>query len=405
MSGPVVVVFDVLVLAAVAAALRAVLARVRQPPVMGEVLVGIVLGVTVLGPVSADLFPAGARDTLQLLGQIALAGYLFTVGAHFAPETVRQEGRAVAAVAAASFLLPLGAGVALAAALDPGDAPRGAFVLFVGTALAVTAFPVLARIVDDRGLRTTAAGRTAVAAAAGQELAVWPLLAVAVALAGGGDGDVTAVLAGGGAALAGAVLLARVVVPAVLTRTGTGWTGGAAVLAGLAAAAFATEAVGLHLVLGSFVYAAALPAAPREAGMGLLRTRGARAGGAVLLPLAFAVPLLGVDVLALDAAAVGTLAAVLVVAVAAKFGSATVAARAAGLGRTDARTVGVLMNARGLVELVVLAVGRDAGLIGDELFAVLVLVALTTTFSAGPLLTLVGRQRAVRRATPAVSRC
>jgi Kef-type K+ transport system membrane component KefB len=142
---------------------------------------------------------------------------------------------------------------------------------------------------------------------------------------------------------------------------------------------------GLHVVVGGFLFGAALPRAPREAGLALLRTRVATVATAITLPLFFALPALGVDPWTLGWDGLGLFALVLAVAVAAKLLSASAAAGLAGLGRREALTVGALMNARGLVELVVLSVGLQAGLIDDRLFAVMVLMALATTFAAGPL--------------------
>jgi Kef-type K+ transport system membrane component KefB len=387
------VLLDVVLVLAVARALRGVLERVRQPPVMAEVLAGLVLGASVLGALPGDpsgaLFPPEVRSVLVLLGQVAVAGYLFAVGAELDPRAVRREGRAVAFVAVGSFVVPWVAGAALALALHDGvagDPPLVAFTLFLGTALAVTAFPVLTRIVDARGLRAHPAGRVAVAAAAAQELLVWPALAVAVALAGDGSGagpGPGAVAGLGTAAVLLVVVLARVAVPAVAARRPR--LAGPAALAALALAATATELAGLHLVLGAFLLGAALPAAPRAAGLALLRTRPLAAASAVLLPLFFALPALRVDVAALGWSGLGLLAVVLAVAVAGKLLGAAGAAALAGLPRPEALTVAVLMNARGLVELVVLSVGLEAGLIDERLFAVMVLMALATTFATGPL--------------------
>ncbi len=394
MPTAVLVVVDVVLVLVLARALRGVLERARQPAVMAEVLAGLVLGASVLGALPGDpsgaLFTADARAVLVVLGEIAVVAYLFTVGAGLEPSALRQEGRAVTLVAVGSFAVPWVAGAALAFALHDsvaGDPPLGAFVLFLGTALAVTAFPVLSRIVDARGLRDRPAGRVALAAAAAQELLVWPALATVVALAGGpggaGEAGPGAVLGLGALSVALVLVLARLVVPAVAAR----WprAAGPAALAALAVSAAATERSGLHLVLGACLFGAALPAAPRAAALALLRTRPLTTASAAALPLFFALPALRVDVGALGTEGLGLLAVVLAVAVAAKLVSATVAARLAGLARSDAYVVGALMNARGLVELVVLAVGLDAGLVDERLFAVMVLMALATTFATGPL--------------------
>jgi Kef-type K+ transport system membrane component KefB len=173
------------------------------------------------------------------------------------------------------------------------------------------------------------------------------------------------------------------------------------VLAGLAASGLATELTGLHVVLGAFLFGAVLPAATRAHGVALLRTRPAAVASAVLLPLFFALPALRVDVGALGTDGLGLLALVLAVAAGTKLVSATAAARLAGLDRRQARVTGALMNARGLVELVVLSVGLEAGLVDDRLFAVMVLMALVTTFATGPLVDRLGRGAPAGRRAPA----
>jgi len=386
-----------LVVLAVSRVVGAALVRAGQPRVMAEVLAGLLLGATALGAFpgdpSAALFSPEARGVLTLLAEGALVGYLFQVGAQLDRRALRTEGRAVVLVAVAAFAVPWVLGVGLAVALHPAHpgAPLVPFALFLGTALAVTALPVLSRIATDRGLAERPAGRIALAAAASQELVVWPLLAVAVALAGtaGGDGNPLVVLARCALGLLGVVLLARVLV----ART-AGAARGVATLAGLGAAALLTELTGLHLVLGAFLFGAIVPREHARAGLGLFAARGPALALAACLPLAFALPALRVDLGALGTAGLGELAVVLAVAFGGKLASGTVAARAAGLPGWEAGAIGVLMNARGLVELVVLSVGLDAGLIDERLFGVMVIMALATTFAAGPLLALLERRRA-----------
>jgi Kef-type K+ transport system membrane component KefB len=403
------VLLDLVLLLAVARALGGLLERARQPRVMGELLAGLVLGASVLGALPGDpagaLFPAQALAVLAVLGQVAVVAYLFGVGAELDARALRREGGAVALVSAVSFAVPWVAGAALAWFLHPGvdgEPPLPAFMLFLGTALAVTAFPVLSRIVDARDLRGRPAGRVALGAAAAQELLVWPALALAVALARGGSSGagaaLGAVVASGAGALVLVLVLARVVVPAVAARR-PGATG-PAVLAALALSAGATELAGLHLVVGAFLLGATLPAAPRDAGLALLRTRAAAVASAALLPLFFALPALRVDVWSLGADGLALLALVLGVAGATKLLSAAGAAALAGLPRGEALTVGALMNARGLVELVVLSVGLEAGLVDERLFAVMVLMALATTLAAGPLVDLIARTARARPGAP-----
>ncbi len=388
---------DLALLLAVARVLGGLLERLRQPRVLGEVLAGLVLGASLLGALPGDpsgqLFAPEALDVLRRLGEVAVVAYLFVVGAELDARALRREGSAVALVAVGSFAVPWVAGVALAWALHDDLAvapPLAAFMLFLGTALAVTAFPVLARIVDARDLRHRPAGRIALGAAAAQELLVWPALAAAVALGGGGSPGAGAgpgaVIGYGAAALALVLLLARVAVPRLAARRPA--LAGPAALVALALSAAATELAGLHLVVGAIVFGAALTPGPREAALALLRSRAAVVATATLLPLFFALPALRVDVWALGADGLVLFALVLTVAVAAKLLSAAAAAALAGVPRGEALTVGTLMNARGLVELVVLSVGLEAGLIDERLYAVMVLMALVTTLATGPLIDL-----------------
>jgi Kef-type K+ transport system membrane component KefB len=201
----------------------------------------------------------------------------------------------------------------------------------------------------------------------------------------------------GAAALALVLLLARVAVPWLAARRPA--LAGPAALVALGVSATATELSGLHLVVGAILFGAALPPAPRDAALGLLRARPVALVTATLLPLFFALPALRVDVWALGSDGLVLFGLVLAVAVAAKLLSGSVAAGLAGVPRREALTVGTLMNARGLVELVVLSVGLQAGLIDERLYAVMVLMALVTTLATGPLIDLVGG--GLRRRAPA----
>ncbi|MTD44841.1 cation/H(+) antiporter [Conexibacter sp. W3-3-2] len=390
------IVLACLLVVVVARALGGLLERFGQPRVMGEVLAGLVLGASLLGLApgdpSAAIFTDDARDVMKAAGLVGVVAYLGAVGASLDLTALRRDRRAATSVALASFALPFAAGAALALALHgevSGDPPLAAFALFVGTAIAVTAFPVLARIVDARGLGDRLPGRVALAAAAAQEALVWPALAIAVTVSGrdgGVGGGPAGTLAAAVAGVLVVVALARVLAPVVL-RAASAPAGRFGVLvAGLGLAAAVTEVTGLHPVAGAFLYGLVLPAGPRAELAADLRSRRAVVALAVLLPLYFAVPALRLDVTTLGSDGLGMLALVLVVAVAAKLLTATAAAAWAGLSRSDALTVGVLMNARGLVEILVLTVGLDAGLIDERLFAVFVLVALITTFATGPLL-------------------
>lgn len=373
--------------------MRRVLGRLRQPPVMADILAGVVLGATGLGMLPGDpsgaLFTPDVRTLLTTLGEVALVGYLFSAAARFDRSALARERRAVAGVAVASFVVPWLAGAALALLVHgavAGDPPVVPFALFLGTAFAVTAVPVLARIVEERGMQGRPPARIALAAAGAQELLVWPALAIAFAAgAGAASAAATTVLVEAVAALVFVVVLARLTGAAVAHAPRP--VAGVAILVALAAAVTATELAGLHLVVGALLFGVTVPARARDTALEILRARPVRLAGAACLPLFFAMPALRVDVWSVGPDGLVLLAAVLAVAVAAKLGAATLAARWAGASREDAMTVGALMNARGLVELIVLAAGLEQGLLDERLFSIMVLMALATTFATGPLVT------------------
>ncbi|MFD8980013.1 cation:proton antiporter [Streptomyces sp. NPDC059564] len=398
MAGGVLVALAVVVLACGAGG--ALARRLGQPAVVGEIAVGILLGPSLLGWAWPEgqrwLLPGEVLPYLGVLGDLGLIAFMFLVGLELDLGLLRGQGRAVVAVSQASVWVPLGCGGLLGLGLYGSFAPEGVgraeFALFVAVALSVTAFPVLARILTEQGLYGTPVGALAMACAAVVDVVAWCLLAVVVAVAGGG---------GAGAGL-GRAALAGVFVAGMWWgvrpllgraarwrwRPGRGAGGGVvvALFGGLCLAAYATDALGVHALFGAFVFGAVVPRGVKGVERAAERMRDFAVP--VLLPLFFVGSGLRTDVGALGAGGGGGwlwAAAVLAVAVAAKWGSATAAALAAGRGRRDAVLLGALMNCRGVTELVVLNVGLGLGVIGVELFTVLVLMALVTTAVTGPV--------------------
>jgi Kef-type K+ transport system membrane component KefB len=391
-----------LALAAVVAAARlgGVLARrLGQPAVVGEITGGIFLGPSLLGAVApgvtSQLFPADVRPSLDALAQIGVVLFLFWVGLELEGAILRGRGRLVVAVGLASVLVPLVLGTATALLL-PGslDVPPGVstvlFALFVGVALSVTALPVLARIVEDAGLSTHWLGQTALTCAALTDGAVWCLLIVVAALgraSGAGSASVRLAL------VVAFSLAALLVVRPLLSRLPPP-RGAGPELVGLLVVAFAfasiTQWLGVHRILGAVLAGVAAQRVCRRD----LRawTVLMRLNRALLLPIFFASVGLSIDLRAVLASdgllTVGLL--LLAVAVASKLGATSLAARAGGLGWRDAVGLGVLLNTKGLTELIVLKSGLDLGLIGRGAFSVLVVVALLTTAAAMPGLWLLG---------------
>jgi Kef-type K+ transport system membrane component KefB len=390
--------------------LGAVMQRLRQPAVIGEILAGIVLGPSILGRVAPDalsaLFPADAMPILDATAQLGLVVFLFLVGLEFDVATLHGRWRQALSVSTASIALPFGLGTALGVALHGAWAPAGipvwAFATFTGAAMSVTAFPVLARILAERHLLRTPAGGLALAAAALNDVTAWVGLAFLVgALRADDPGSAWRALLGTAAFGAWMVTVVRPALARVGPRAGSDLSPGATSLMVvlLLLSAATTAALGVHALFGAFFLGAVVP---RRGGVAeALTLRFETVVRVMLLPLFFASSGLRtqLDVLA-DPSAWPVTLLVLAVAVVGKVGGAWLAARASGIEARTALELGVLMNTRGLMELVVLHLGRDLGVIDDRMFTVLVTMALVTTAMTGPWLAWLDRARPQPR-TPA----
>ncbi len=370
--------------------LTPVLRRLGQPAVLAQVIAGVALGPTVLGAdATAWLFPAEVRGALSAVGGLGLVLFLFLMGLELDLPAVRAGGRRLAAVTAGSLALPFALGVLAAVTVLAGRAPDAvgcvAFAAFIGTALSVSALPVLARILDERGMTHSALGQLALASASLQDAAAWLLLALCLALASGEVDD--ALLAVGGA-LALAALLLLVLRPLLAGPLGERLRGQepasavALVVLGLLGAAALTELTGLHAALGALAFGVAFP---RELlpDLRLERTLGPLVR-AVLLPVYFLLPGLGFSLAGLDGGSLGTIAALLACAAGGKLLGAGVPLLLTGGPRGEAAVLAVLLNTRGLVELIVLNVALTNGVIDGRLYSELAVVALVTTLMTGP---------------------
>ena len=413
------VLLDVAVILLVAYAMGRLSARVGQPPVIGQIVGGILLGPTLLGAMpgnlSAALFPAAVVSQLHVIGQLGLSVFMFTVGWDLDLTKVRRHAHAAGVISAASITLPFALGLALAAALYPehrGPDPSvdyWAFALFIAASLSITAFPVLARILTETGLADTLQGVTTLAAAAVDDVVGWTTLAMILAfVASGGVWGYTQVL---GETMVFAWAMIRLVRPGLhrlIRRPAVEALGPKVtvpvVLAGIVASSYVTEAIGIHAVFGAFLFGAVMP---RWDGVGALAAlrRALRPVIVALLPVYFVVSGLAVDLTQLTSTDMWYLGLILMIAVLGKFGGAFAAARLEGFGSHDAAAVGVLMNTRGLIEIVLLTIGLDRGIIDQQVFSLLVLMALMTTVAAPPALRMLMRGSAtastvVRNADP-----
>ncbi|MGK5627824.1 cation:proton antiporter [Streptomyces sp. URMC 123] len=387
-----------------------------QPPVVGEILAGILLGPTLLdGRIADTLFPADIRPMLGALANVGLTLFMFLVGLELDAALIRRRGRALVGVTLGSIAVPMGLGVLLALYLARGrEVPDGpGFVLFMGVAMSVTAFPVLARILADRGMSRSPTGALALASAGIGDVVAWTLLAGLAALTGGHGEEPWRVLL----VVPFAVLVLAVVRP-VLRRlwTAAGPSGGggggiALVVATALLSGAATEWMGLHFIFGAFLAGLAVPRdgrpgardglagagdGPAGAADGLAEARARVEHGVgqicvVLLPVYFVVAGSRVDLSALDVTSLVELALILLVAMGGKFAGVMGGARVHGIGMREATVLATLMNTRGLTELVILGLGLQLGLLDTGLYSLMVAMALITTVLTGPLLRLLGR--------------
>ncbi|MEU7007500.1 cation:proton antiporter [Streptomyces sp. NPDC046332] len=389
-------VLDLVVIVAAARVLGALARRLGQPAVIGEIAGGLLLGPVFLhGAGSAPvLFTAETRPTLKLIADIGVCVFMFLVGLGLERGLLTGQSRLAATVSFGSTVLPFGLGVLLAFYLwesHPGE-NRTAFVLFLGTAMSVTAFPVLARILTDMNLIRTPIGGIALAIAAMDDVMAWSLLALVTAVAGSGAGDFWTVAL----AVPYVLVMLGVVRPvlAKLAARRAGRPGGrvtwaavlAAVAGGLWLSAMATDRIGLHLIFGAFLFGAVLP---REGAAGLRRAvlpLTERACSVVLLPVFFVIAGFKVDLSSMDLTALGELGLILLVAVGGKFGGGFASARAIGMQPRHAVVLGTLINTRGLTELIVLSVGLQVGVLDQRLYSYMVVMALVTTAMAGVVL-------------------
>jgi Kef-type K+ transport system membrane component KefB/nucleotide-binding universal stress UspA family protein len=386
--------------------------RIRQPQVVGEMVAGIMLGPSLLGwlapGVSAWLFPPASLGFLNVLSQVGLLLFMFLVGLEFDTRLMRGRGHTAVVTSHVSIIVPFFLGAALALFLYPrlSDSSIGftGFALFMGAAMSVTAFPVLARILTERNLTRTRVGAVTIACAAVDDVTAWSILAVVVAVVRAGEADVPLwVTLAGSAAFVGLMV--------TVGRRVLGLLGGyarargrvtqdllAVVLLVLLASAWTTEWLGIHALFGAFLLGAVLP---RERVLVHGLTEKLEDVTVVFfLPLFFAFTGLRTRIGLVEGTEMWLFCGLIIlVAVAGKFGGSTISARLTGLGWREAGALGVLMNTRGLMELVILTIGLELGVISPALFAMMVMMALVTTFMTSPLLEWIYPAWLIRRET------
>jgi Kef-type K+ transport system membrane component KefB len=394
---------EIAIIIVVARLAAAVARRVRQPAVVGEIVAGIMLGPSFLGLINEDLptelFPLDTRPFLGIIAQLGLIIFMFIVGLELDMGLIRGKGRVAAVTSFSSVVLPFALGLLASIVLhDAYGVVNGEevewlhFALFIGASMSVTAFPVLARILTERRMHRTRLGVLTLACAAVDDVLAWSLLAAVLAVVGAGHLDpqwvvLLTLLYGAGMITVVRPLLARVVAryqavgrltPDIL----------AVILVGVLVSSFLTSEIGIHAIFGAFFFGAILPREGAHQLFHEILDRLELVTVLLLLPVFFVVTGLNVDITGLGTDGLGYLLLVLVVACAGKFVGATLGSRSQGVPPRQAMAIGVLMNTRGLTELVILTIGLEVGILNDAMFTIMVVMAVFTTIITEPLLRL-----------------
>jgi Kef-type K+ transport system membrane component KefB len=382
---------------------------IGQPTVVGEVIAGVLLGPSLVGiyfpQISVALFPAKSMGNLHALSQVGLILYMFIVGMELDLRLLKKKAVDVMIISHASIVIPFVLGMSLAYFIyeefAPADIPFSSFALFMGIAMSVTALPVLARIVQERGMTRTRVGMLAITCAAADDITAWCLLSAVIAIVKAGS--FLSSLYTIGLSVAYVVIMLRVVKPFVQRITGTitdklpPRTVIGTYFVVLVLSSLATELIGIHALFGGFMAGLIMPAhhAFRKGIINKLDDLTLM----FLLPLFFVYTGLRTEIGLLSTPGMWLLTlAIIMVAVLGKFVGTTIAARFVGQGWKDSLVIGILMNTRGLMELIVLNIGYDLGVLTPQVFTMLVIMALATTAFTGPALNLLNRVFRVEKA-------
>jgi len=383
--------------------LGAAFKKIGQPAVIGETVAGILLGPSLFGllfPHTFDfLFPAESLSSLKFLSQIGLILFMFIVGMELDKTLLRKQAFDAIVISHSSIIIPFSLGVGVSIFLYDSFAGKStsfySFALFMGIAMSITAFPVLARIIRDRKLTDTKLGILAISCAASDDVTAWCLLALLIALIRSGSGMQGIYVIGGVLVY---VFFMLVPVRLLLRRCQALYEIGkmgynfliAVMFIMLLFSSWCTEVIGIHALFGAFLAGIVIP--KNEALQKRMIDRISDITLVMLLPLFFVYTGLRTQAGLLHSGSLWiSFLMILVCAVAGKFGGSAGVARALGQSWKDSLSIGALMNTRGLMELIVLNIGYDMGILSTEIFSMMVLMALLTTMMAGPLLGLINR--------------
>lgn len=375
--------------------------KIGQPTVVGEMIAGILLGPSLLGmylpEFSNALFPKQSLGNLQFLSQIGLILFMFIVGMELDIKMLKKQTHDAVVISHASIIVPFALGIGLAYFIYESFAPGGvqflSFGLFMGIAMSITAFPVLARIVQERGITKTRLGAIVITCAAADDITAWCILAAVIAIVKAGS--FTSSLYIMALALVYVIVMIKVVRPFLL-RIGNIYTSKQTLTKPivtiffliLIGSAYLAEVIGIHALFGAFMAGAIMPDNIKFRSLFIEKVEDVAL--IILLPLFFVFTGLRTEIGLLSDPALWKLTALIIgIAVAGKFLGSALAARFVGQSWKDSLSIGALMNTRGLMELVVLNIGYDLGVLTPQVFSMMVLMALITTFMTGPALDLI----------------
>ncbi|HTF21850.1 MAG TPA: cation:proton antiporter [Chryseolinea sp.] len=376
--------------------------RIGQPSVVGEILAGIVLGPSLVGlywpEFSAALFPAQSLGNLQFLSQIGLIMFMFVVGMELDLNVLKTRAHDAVVISHASIIIPFALGMGLSYFIYESFAPQNiqflSFGLFMGIAMSITAFPVLARIVQERGIHKTKLGAIVITCAAADDITAWCILAAVIAIvkAGSFESSMYVILL----AIGYVFVMLKIVRP-FLKRVGDLHASQenlskpvvAIFFVTLILSSYLTEVIGIHALFGAFMTGAIMPENTKFRTVFIEKIEDVAL--VLLLPLFFVFTGLRTQIGLLDDPELWKVTGyIILVGVIGKFAGSALAAKFVGQSWKDSLSIGALMNTRGLMELVVLNIGYDLGVLGPEIFAMMVIMALVTTVMTGPAMDLIG---------------
>lgn len=396
--------FQILLIVCMSRVVASFLRILGQPHVIGEMLAGIILGKSVLAAANpgfyGKLFPDNGMERLYLLSQLGLIFFMFVVGLELETESLKKRSKTALLISQVSIAFPFFLGTILSFFIyetyAPANVPFASFTLFMGIAMSITAFPVLARILQEKKMTKTTMGAMAISCAAVDDVTAWLMLAIVVGLAKGGT--VLESLPSIGMTILYVIIMVKVVRPllerylsvvddAELQRPQVAF-----LFLVLLSSALVTELIGIHALFGAFMAGLSMP--QNTAWRSQLVNRVESVSSVVLLPIFFAFTGIRTEIGLLNTpmdwavCLLITLAAIL-----GKLGGGTAAARWARFSWRESLSIGVLMNTRGLMELVILNIGYDLGILSPKIFSMMVIMALVTTMMTGPLIELLKKKR------------